>query len=114
MTMKDSNWLITIAIFQQPEFLNQPGDVMAWWGYALYPDRSGNFIEKPMTECNGAEILEETLRHVGFADHLDTIVRSSNCIPSLLPYAGSIWMKRTRSDRPKAVPKGSTNFGFIG
>ena len=114
MTMKDSNWLITVAIFHQPEFLNQPDDVMAWWGYALHPDRVGNFVEKPMTECNGAEILEETLRHAGFTDHLDTIVGSSNCIPSLLPYAGSIWMKRTHADRPKAVPTGSTNFGFIG
>ena len=114
MTLKDSNWLITVALFHQPEFVDQPADVMTWWGYALYPDRTGNFIEKPMTECNGAEILEETLRHAGFAGHVDTIVGSSACIPCLLPYAGSIWMVRSRKDRPKVVPEGSTNFGFIG
>ena len=114
MTLKDSNWLITVAIFHQPEFLNQPPDVMAWWGFALYPDKRGNFIEKPMTECSGAEILEETVRHVGFDDDLARIVGSSTCIPCFLPYAGSVWMVRGRADRPKAVPDGSTNFGFIG
>lgn len=114
LTFKDSNWLITVAIFHQPEFLNQPADVMAWWGYALYPDRVGNFVEKPMTACNGAEILEETLRHAGFGDHVETIVGTSTCIPCLLPYAGSVWMARAHGDRPAVVPEGSTNFGFIG
>lgn len=114
MTLRDSNWLITTALFHQPEFVGQPPDVMTWWGFALYPDKIGNFIEKPMTECNGAEILEETLRHAGFGDHAEAIVGTSTCIPCLLPYAGSVWMVRRRSDRPKVVPDGSTNFGFIG
>jgi oleate hydratase len=67
-----------------------------------------------MTECTGAEILEETLRHAGFADHVEKIAGSSTCLPCLLPYGGSVWLVRQKSDRPKAVPAGSTNFGFIG
>ncbi len=31
-----------------------------------------------------------------------------------VPYAGSVWLLRKRKGRPKVVPKGSTNFGFIG
>lgn len=106
--------MITVAIFHQPEFVGQPSDVMVWWGFALYPDKTGNFVKKPMSECNGAEIMEETLRHARFESRLEAIMSSSTCIPCVLPYAGSVWTVRKQSDRPKVVPDGSTNFGFIG
>ncbi|WP_338833779.1 oleate hydratase [Bradyrhizobium septentrionale] len=35
-----------------------------WWGYGLYPDMSGNFVHKPMSECTGREILIELLSHL--------------------------------------------------
>ncbi|MCB1380388.1 MAG: oleate hydratase [Alphaproteobacteria bacterium] len=114
LTLKDSSWLITFALFHQPEFIGQPSEVLTWWGFALYPARQGDFVDKAMTACNGREILEETLHHLGLDQHADRILASSNCIPSLLPYAGSIWMVRNHTDRPKAVPDGSTNFAFIG
>jgi oleate hydratase len=31
-----------------------------------------------------------------------------------LPYVNNIWMPRKRSDRPRPVPEGATNLGFIG
>ena len=114
MTLKDSNWLLTLTIFHQPEFVQQPPGVKVWWGDALHPDRLGNFIQKPMLNCGGAEILEEVLQHLKFDEHLDTIRKSSICIPCLLPYAGSVWLPRKRTDRPQVVPVGSTNFAFIG
>jgi oleate hydratase len=114
MTFKDSNWLITFTIFPQPHFLEQPPDVKVWWGYALYPYRIGNFIKKPMLECSGAEILQEVLWHLNFAKNTERIIGLSTCIPCILPYAGSVWLPRTRTNRPRAVPIGSTNFGFIG
>lgn len=114
LTLKDSPWLVTIAIFHQPEFIQQPPDVMVWWGYALYPDRSGQHVQKPMWECTGAEILEETLKQLGFGNHFDEIMSTSNCIPCRLPHADSICLPRSRTDRPLVVPEGSTNFGFIG
>jgi oleate hydratase len=36
--------------------------VKIFWGYGLYPDRKGNFIDKTMAECTGAEMLEEFLK----------------------------------------------------
>jgi oleate hydratase len=114
LTLKDSNWLLTVAIFHQPEFLDQPPDVMVWWGYAIYPDKEGNYVKKPMSGCSGAEILEEVLRHLRFEENLTTIVGSSICIPCTLPYAHSVWLARKQADRPKVVPDGSTNFAFIG
>ena len=62
VTFKDSNWLMSIVLAHQPHFPNQPADVQVFWGYALFPDRVGNFVPKPMSECNGAEILAGTLR----------------------------------------------------
>jgi oleate hydratase len=114
MTFRDSSWVLTLALFHQPEFVNQPPDVMVWWGFGMCPDRMGDFVEKPMSVCSGAEILEEVLRHLQFDRHQESIIGSATCIPCVLPYADSVWMPRSRTDRPKAVPNGSTNFGFIG
>lgn len=114
MTFKDSGWLITLALFHQPKFVAQPEDVMVWWGYGIRPYERGDFIEKPMAEATGAEILEETLRHLKFDRHIERIVDASTCVPALLPYSGSVWMPRGHEDRPEVVPEGSTNFGFLG
>jgi myosin-crossreactive antigen len=75
-----------------------------WWGYGLYPDRTGNFVKKRMDQCTGAEILEETLRHLRFDQQLDAIMASSICVPCYLPYVNNIWLPRSRTDRPPPVP----------
>jgi oleate hydratase len=55
------------------------------------------------------------LRHLRFDDDdRERILKSSTCVPCLLPFANSVWLKRTRKDRPPVVPESSTNFGFIG
>jgi oleate hydratase len=113
MTFKDSSSLITFTIFPQPHFLEQPPAAKIWWGSALYPYRIGNFIKKPMLECSGAEILNEVPAPRLRKRHR-RIMGLSTCIPCVLPYAGSVWLPRKRTDRPRAVPIGSTNFGFIG
>lgn len=114
LTLKDSPWVVTLAIFHQPEFIDQPSDIMVWWGYALYPDRDGQHVRKPMWGCSGAEILEEILRQLSFDAVVDTILSTSQCIPCRVPYADSVWLPRKRTDRPGVVPEGSTNFGFLG
>ncbi len=110
VTFKDSNWLMSIVLAHQPHFLNQPADVQVFWGYALFPDRVGNFVPKLMAECNGAEILHELCGHLRF--DLET-VETANCIPCRMPYITSMFMPRMRSDRPLPVPRGSKNFAFI-
>lgn len=111
VTFKDSNWLMSIVLAHQPHFLNQPVDVQVFWGYALFPDRIGNFVSKPMADCNGTEILQELCGHLRF--DMDT-VESANCIPCRMPYITSMFMPRIRSDRPLPLPPGSKNLAFIG
>ena len=110
VTFKDSNWLMSIVLAHQPHFANQPADVQVFWGYALFPDRVGNFVPKPMAECNGAEILQELCGHLRFDAE---IVESANCIPCRMPYITSMFMPRMRSDRPLPVPRGSRNLAFV-
>lgn len=110
VTFKDSNWMMSIVLAHQPHFINQPADVQVFWGYSLFPDRIGNFVAKPMSECNGAEILQELCGHLRF--DLE-VVASANCIPCTMPYITSMFMPRQHSDRPLPVPVGSKNFAFI-
>jgi oleate hydratase len=110
VTFKDSNWLMSIVLAHQPHFANQPVDVQVFWGYALFPDRVGNFVAKPMEECNGAEILHELCGHLRFDSET---VAAANCIPCRMPYITSMFMPRLRSDRPPPVPASSKNFAFI-
>jgi oleate hydratase len=114
LTLKDSGWVLSLSIFHQPEILGQPEGTKLWWGYGLHPERIGNFVKKRMDECNGAEILEEVLRQLHFLEDFDAIMKSSICVPCDMPYVNNIWMPRRRSDRPRPVPKGSTNLGLIG
>jgi oleate hydratase len=110
ITFKDSNWLMSIVLAYQPHFANQPADVQVFWGYALFPDRVGDFVPKPMSECNGEEILREICGHLRF--DLDTVT-SANCIPCRMPYITSMFMPRLRSDRPLPIPHSSKNLAFI-
>jgi oleate hydratase len=114
MTLKRSNWLISIAVFQQPIFVEQSREVYILWGYSFSPHNLGNFVGKSMTQCSGAEILYEVLKRLKFDAHLGDITNSSICIPCLMPYANSVMLRRKRADRPLIVPEGSTNFAFIG
>jgi oleate hydratase len=113
-TFKDSNWLITLSIFHQPFFANQPENVAVWWGYGLYYDQPGNYVDKPMSACTGREILEEVLGHLHFDEDKAAIIAASNVIPCVMPYITSQFLVRKAGDRPSVVPKGSTNLAFIG
>ena len=110
VTFKDSNWLMSIVLAHQPHFRNQPADVQVFWGYGLYPDRIGNFVAKPMDDCNGEEILRELCGHLRF----DTsVVADAVCIPCRMPYITSMFMPRRLGDRPLPVPSDSKNLGFV-
>lgn len=110
VTFKDSNWLMSIALPHQPHFPDQPKSVQVFWGYALFPDRMGNFVAKPMDECTGAELLKELCGHLRF--DLD-VFENANCIPCRMPYIASMFMPRNHDDRPLPVPKNSKNFAFV-
>jgi oleate hydratase len=113
LTLKDSGWVLSLSIFLQPEIVDQPRGASVWWGYGLYPERIGTYVNKRMDQCTGAEIMQELLQHLRFAD-ADTIMKTSICIPCNMPYVNNIWLPRRRGDRPPVVPEGATNLGLIG
>jgi oleate hydratase len=114
ITFKDSNWLLTLSMFHQPFYPAQPKDAVVWWGYGLYHDKVGQYVNKTMAECSGKEILEEVIGHLKFGEHKDRILASANVIPCMMPYITSQFLVRKVGDRPDVVPKGSTNLAFLG
>ncbi|MBD7913398.1 MULTISPECIES: oleate hydratase [Clostridium] len=115
ITFKDSNWLMSIVIPAQPYFKNQPLETTVFWGYGLYTNKKGNYVEKSMRECTGEEILIELLHHLHFDNEINSVMETVvNVIPCLMPFVGAQFQPRKKSDRPKVVPKNSTNFAMIG
>ncbi|MGY4403962.1 oleate hydratase [Bradyrhizobium sp. USDA 3315] len=114
VTIKDSNWLLTIVLNRQPHYYEQPNNTWVWWGYGLFPDKPGNFVHKPMSECTGREILVELLSHLRFNEIIPHILETSRVIMAMMPYITAQFMPRARTDRPKVIPNGSCNLAFIG
>jgi oleate hydratase len=114
ITFADSPWLLSIVLPHQPHFIDQPEDVQVFWGYALKVDEPGKFVDKPMSACNGKEILTEVLGHFRRAEETQRILDSSICIPCMMPFITSQFLQRSPGDRPKVVPEGSRNLAFVG
>ncbi len=116
VTMIDSNWLLSIVIARQPHFPDQPESVKIFWGYGLYPERKGNYVQKTMSACSGAEILQELWHHLKVLEIMQPITDSGKirCIPTAMPFIDSAFMPRSAGDRPDVVPAGASNFAFIG
>ncbi|MCW2889927.1 MAG: oleate hydratase [Streptosporangiaceae bacterium] len=114
MTFVDSRWLMSIVVPHQPHFDGQPDDVFTLWGYGLFVDEPGDFIEKRMSEATGQELLTELVHHLGFEDDLGEISATTTVIPVMMPYVTSAFQPRGVEDRPLVVPRGSKNFAFLG
>ncbi len=105
---------MSIVLAYQPHFINQPENIKVFWGYSLFPNNIGNYIPKKMSECTGEEILIELCSHLKFTEDLPLILKTSNCIPCMMPYITSHFMPRLKNDRPEVVPEQSTNLAFLG
>ena len=114
VTFKDSKWLLSIHVPFNPHFINQPSEMIFWGGYGLIANVEGDFVKKKMAECSGAEILTVVCHLLGFVKELPHILKTSTCIPNLMPYECAQFTPRKKSDRPMVVPKGSTNLAFMG
>lgn len=116
VTVKDSSWLLSWTINRQPQFREQPKDHCLVWVYALFTDKDGDYIKKPMRECTGKEICEEWLYHLGVPEDKieEYATNSANTVPVMMPYIDAFFMPRAYGDRPDVVPTGSKNFAFLG
>ena len=114
ITFPQSSWLASIVIPHQPHFIGQPSDIGVFWGYGLSVDKSGDFVKKRMSACTGREIMTELLGHLRIEVEAARILESCVCIPFMMPFITSQFLRREKGDRPEVVPKGSRNLGFIG
>ena len=114
MTFKDSSWLMSIVVPHAPHFVAQPEDVYTLWGYGLYVDKKGDYIDKTMAQATGQEILTELMHHLRFEDILDEVRKTTTVIPVMMPYITSEFERREPSDRPLVIPHGATNFALLG
>ena len=116
VTVKDFSWLLSWTINRQPQFREQPKDHCLVWVYALFSDKPGDYIKKPMRECTGKEICMEWLYHLGVSENEieDMAEHSANTVPVMMPYIDAFFMPRAIEDRPKVVPDGAVNFAFLG
>ena len=114
ITLPESSWLASIVIPHQPHFIGQPPDVSVFWGYGLFVDTPGDFVKKPMSICSGREILTEVLGHLRVEAEAQRILETSICIPCMMPFITSQFLRREPGDRPQVIPKRSRNLAFIG
>jgi len=114
ITFKQSSWLASIVIPHQPHFIGQPDGVTVFWGYGLTVDKPGDFVRKPMSACTGREILTEILGQLRLQSSAPKILASAICIPCMMPFITSQFLRREKGDRPEVMPKGTKNLAFIG
>ena len=116
VTAKDSSWLLSWTINRQPQFRSQPKDQCLVWVYALFSDKLGDYVKKPMRDCTGKEICMEWLYHIGVPENEieDLAEHSANTVPCMMPYITAFFMPREYGDRPDVVPQGAVNFAFLG
>ncbi|WP_455452311.1 oleate hydratase [Streptococcus salivarius] len=114
---------MSIVVHHQPHFTSQKPNETVLWGYFLYPRRHGEIIDKPYIEMTGKEMLQELIGQlskvdpgpINISDKEEEIMDSViNCIPVYMPYASALFNNRAKSDRPKVIPKHSTNLAFTG
>lgn len=115
VTALDSSWLMSWTINRQGQYIDQPEDEFAVWVYALFTDKEGDYIKKPMKECTGEEITKEWLYHLGVpADEIEELVKETSSVPVFMPFITAQFMPRSFGDRPYVVPKNAVNFAFLG
>lgn len=114
ITFTDSSWLLSFTCNRQPHFPSQPKDVVVIWLYALFMDRNGDYVKKPMPACTGGEILAELCFHLGIADKFNEVVANTKVRMALMPYITAMFMPRAAGDRPQIVPEGCVNLALVG
>ncbi len=114
VTFPDSNWHSSVLVPNHPHFRNQPEDTYIWAACGLRPFNKGNFVNKPMTECNGQDMLAEFCQHFGFVKEMPRIIENSVGVPQMMPYEMAHFLTRKIEDRPPVVPEGSTNLALMG
>jgi oleate hydratase len=110
ISFQESSWKLSCCIPTQPVFSQQPKTIRIFWGFALFPRRPGNYIEKAMYDCSGAEITIEVLGHL----HFSSPTLRTMTIPRVMPRMSAMLLIRSLRDRPPVLPQNTSNLGLVG
>ncbi len=56
----------------------------------------------------------EIMGHLRIDAESKKILETSTCIPCMMPFITSQFLRRSKGDRPQVVPEGSKNLAFVG
>jgi oleate hydratase len=114
VTVKGSGWDLGFIIHSKPFYPNQPDNVDVFWAYGLRGNNVGDYVTKPMVDCTGDEILTEFLYHLGLENTAEEFLAHAKVSLAGMPYITSQFMPRAIGDRPRVIPDGCVNLGFLG
>ena len=58
--------------------------------------------------------MTEIMGHLRIDTDSKKILETCTCIPCMMPFITSQFLRRAEGDRPKVIPEGLTNLAFIG
>jgi oleate hydratase len=58
--------------------------------------------------------MTEVLGHLRIEAEAARVLETSTCIPCMMPFITSQFLRREKGDRPQVMPKGWSNLAFIG
>ncbi len=106
---------MTINLHHNPVYPGQPEGTYIWWGYGLFPDRTGDFVGKKMADCTGEELLAEALGHLRLKkEQALKVTAGSTCICRSLPYITSQFMPRTPETVRRSFRRASSTWPLSG
>lgn len=108
--LPESNWDLRLCIPMQPVFGQQPENIHVIWGFALFPKASGNYVQKPMEACSGAQVITEILGHLNYHSTVD----DTTTIPRHMPRMSSLLLVRSIADRPEVIPPKTSHLALVG
>ncbi|RAH44996.1 oleate hydratase [Aspergillus brunneoviolaceus CBS 621.78] len=115
VSLIDTPWVVSLHVPPQPVFPDQPAEIQVLWGYALYPERTGEVVRKPMLECTGEEILREVLAQLEVKEtEADRILQGAITVPCVVPRMAAGLLPRGEGNRPRVIPPAIWNLGLIG
>ncbi|KAJ5585702.1 hypothetical protein N7450_005489 [Penicillium hetheringtonii] len=112
VSVAKSNWSLKLVFMQQHVPNNKTKNTRVILGYGLTPSTPGSFVQKPLNDCCGDEIMAELLGCLGLP--VDQFLPTAITIPRMIPLGLSPLLKRAHDDRPDVIPPNTTNIALVG
>ncbi|WP_434311525.1 oleate hydratase [Hominifimenecus sp. rT4P-3] len=115
VTLRDSSWGISFFVPVQPYYKHQQPEETVLIGYGQYPERLGKYVQKPMKDCTGREIVDEVLSCLRWQEIWEKVQEEViGCTLTRKPYARAAFSPHGMADRVSILPDPEGNLAFAG